>query len=249
MPDLGTERSKTIFQSSRPVGGATRWYPQRDRIQQHFNPRAPWGARPAGRAAHRGQQTISILAPRGGRDRDPAGQSSGLSAISILAPRGGRDSVGLQRYYSGKQFQSSRPVGGATSITAICCCRRRFQSSRPVGGATVARWFSWAVMIYFNPRAPWGARHHQRSRPASVSAISILAPRGGRDSLSLSYTQLNGEFQSSRPVGGATILAAKSSTPESISILAPRGGRDPWGLGRISIRLYFNPRAPWGARQ
>ncbi len=55
----------------------------------------------------------------------------------------------------------------------------------------------------FNPRAPCGARHK-----------SLLAK------------QLDDEFQSTRPVRGATLRYAEGARPESVSIHAPRAGRD-----------------------
>ena len=61
-------------------------------IKKHFNPRSPWGERPKGPAASHFTDTISIHAPRGGSDLD--------SAI---------------RWGSQEVFQSTLPVGGATS--------------------------------------------------------------------------------------------------------------------------------------
>ena len=102
--------------------------------------------------------------------------------------------------------------------------------------------------MYFNPRAPCGARRFARR----LSCAHVTA------------------FQSTRPVWGATKAAAGDRPRQLISIHAPRVGRD--GLhalfvqqGRISIHAPrvgrdaqpgerswlcadFNPRAPCGAR-
>ena len=78
------------------------------------------------------------------------------------------------------------------------------------------------------------------------------------------------EFQSTRPIRGATTAEERTRRRSSISIHAPHTGRDAvaWGLGftkTISIHAphtgrdhqslsvtwqscYFNPRAPYGAR-
>ena len=56
------------------------------------------------------------------------------------------------------------------------------------------------------------------------------------------------EFQSTLPVGGATIQDIVLSLMLRISIHAPRGGSD--GASAV-VRLctaYFNPRSPWGER-
>ena len=80
------------FQSTRPARGATR---VQDRIEGNrvcFNPRAPHGAR-LGRKHHRPpRETVSIHAPRTGRDDMSAETQSARVPVSIHAPRTGRDS-------------------------------------------------------------------------------------------------------------------------------------------------------------
>ena len=59
------------------------------------------------------EANISIHAPRAGRDDFLSGFGS-AGTISIHAPRAGRDQEGKQAYGSNEQFQSTRPVRGAT---------------------------------------------------------------------------------------------------------------------------------------
>ncbi len=125
---------------------------------------------------------------------------------------------------------------------------------------------------YFNPRAPCGARHAGLQPQDQGGTISILAPRAGRDDRKQFITQKIAQFQSSRPVRGATEIlhpqrrgreyfnprapcgarpAFDSLMPATsqISILAPRAGRDvecPWCGAKAAD---FNPRAPCGARR
>ncbi|MEG3024385.1 MAG: hypothetical protein RR888_09980, partial [Akkermansia sp.] len=59
------------------------------------------------------------------------------------------------------------------------------------------------IMCCFNPRAPWGARPFDevfRFKPV--------------------------KFQSTRPVGGATLIDLETGLSQTVSIHAPRGGRD-----------------------
>ena len=56
------------------------------------------------------------------------------------------------------------------------------------------------------------------------------------------------EFQSTRPVRGATLRADNVADGEDISIHAPRAGRDLRNKKRPRRGRYFNPRAPCGAR-
>ena len=79
---------------------------------------------------------------------------------------------------------------------------------------------------YFNPRAPCGARRIN---------VKIV------DELIL--------FQSTRPMRGATDAALRRRYLHDISIHAPHAGRDQPLLLRPVPLIYFNPRAPCGARQ
>ena len=124
------------FQSTRPVWGATHKIYIGKVEPYHFNPRAPYGAR--------------------------------LSHILKTVTTCG--------------FQSTRPVWGATTAFNNCLVSSApFQSTRPVWGATntgYVNYFKAMISIhaprmgrdsgyrisaitteYFNPRAPYGARH------------------------------------------------------------------------------------------
>ena len=79
--------------------------------------------------------------------------------------------------------------------------------------------------MYFNPRAPCGAR-----RCRSPSSLPLI------------------QFQSTRPVWGATIHVAKLVYRANISIHAPRVGRDSGRSPAVLAGYDFNPRAPCGAR-
>ena len=61
-------------------------------------------------------------------------------------------------------------------------------------------------MVYFNPRAPCGARPSSCPKQAAWRGISIHAPRAGRD-LKMTDLQFDAAlFQSTRPVRGATSM-------------------------------------------
>ena len=78
----------------------------------------------------------------------------------------------------------------------------------------------------FNPRAPCGAR--LTSRMYTLSAAS---------------------FQSTRPMRGATLIPELAIRPmATISIHAPHAGRDHPPILKPYQEMYFNPRAPCGAR-
>ena len=84
--------------------------------------------------------------------------------------------------------------------------------------------------------------------PVVATFISIHAPRAGRD---LVYGLLaNGftEFQSTRPVRGATDQVHRGELAGSISIHAPRAGRDIARVRVIDARLIISIHAPRAGR-
>ena len=97
----------------------------------------------------------------------------------------------------------------------------QFQSTRPVKGATSRR-----IM-----------KRHNR-------AVSIHAPREGRDGRPRNRRITSLTFQSTRPVKGATVFACLSGEQAGVSIHAPREGRDVQRPIHLSRFAGFNPRAP-----
>ena len=148
------------FQSTRPVWGATSnalidiW------LAWNFNPRAPCGARPL---------TISTVQPA-------------------------------------KKFQSTRPMRGATSPVADARRGKAISIHAPHAGRDYLKGHFVYGLTYFNPRAPCGARHPCIASFFNTFAISIHAPHAGRDSVASSMFQMDEAFQSTRPMRGATIL-------------------------------------------
>ena len=101
------------------------------------------------------------------------------------------------------EFQSTRPMWGATARAVSLFCHSMFQSTRPVWGATPACTAPPIGLLRFNPRAPCGARPH----------------------FALMYAQ-SSTFQSTRPVWGATVAWRCTRFLTRVSIHAPRVGRD-----------------------
>jgi len=99
-----------------------------------------------------------------------------------------------------------------------------FQSTRPARGATAAMICSHmaeAVSIH----APRAGRDSVSGPPAHLAGVSIHAPRAGRDKAIDAFVALN-----------------------DVSIHAPRAGRDASGIRLPRFITGFNPRAPRGAR-
>ena len=138
-------------------------------------------------------------------------------------------------------------------------------------GATMKSAKELSLPSNFNPRAPCGARQGSAVVHRQAVGISIHAPHAGRDVAVVPRVKRALEFQSTRPMRGATVRDAEGSRRVVISIHAPHAGRDRrehrWHdrRGHISIHAphagrdltpkggnrrarNFNPRAPCGAR-
>ena len=117
-------------------------------------------------------------------------------------------------------------AGRDRSPTLATGSSRIFQPTRPLRGATTRHIQRFARTLYFNPRAPCGAR--QRMMTLMVSSS---------------------RFQPTRPLRGATSIGyAWKFVSTYFNPRAPCGARRT-SLHRRACPKYFNPRAPCGARQ
>ena len=125
--------------------------------RRYFNPRSPYGERPAiCRRFSTGASFQSTLPVRGATALQTVPVT--VPGISIHAPRTGSDKA-MQFNSAEAEFQSTLPVRGATCAASPPCRR------------------SW----HFNPRSPYGERL-EVVRVADVRLkISIHAPRTGSD--------------------------------------------------------------------
>ena len=148
----------SLFQSTRPVWGATASMPSLSSRAVFQSTRPVWGA-----------------------THSPA-SDPGCARISIHAPRVGRDSSFRRCPCTAAAFQSTRPVWGATRADGW---RRyvlqHFNPRAPCGARRRGRLAAHAGMANFNPRAPCGARLGPALSLSPSLLISIHAPRVGRD--------------------------------------------------------------------
>ena len=121
-----------------------------------------------------------------------------------------------------QQFQSTRPVRGATCVALGAMSIKMVSIHAPRAGRDHG--YTMCAMIYlrFNPRAPCGAR-----LPLCIHALPLRT------------------FQSTRPVRGATIHRRVSEHARHVSIHAPRAGRDTYAIlctSRSTVSIHA-PRA------
>ena len=171
----------TSFQSTRPVWGATTSTKCLLSYKILFQSTRPvWGA------------TLGEFLP------EPD------ETISIHAPRMGRDYTFGWHFIQYGVFQSTRPVWGATSTSIRCCGWQCISIHAPRMGRD--RSFSGRMprSLNFNPRAPYGARLEPGKSPAHFLHFNPRAPYGARPSYAVEQT-VKVLFQSTRPVWGATV--------------------------------------------
>ena len=212
---------------------------------------------------------ISIHAPRGGSDLPisvrlvctrqfqstlPVGGATfhvcrffGHSPISIHAPRGGSDTTWKIVFGRLAVFQSTLPVGGATPFCAGSIFARKISIHAPRGGSDLASLAVLSPSLHFNPRSPWGERHGQGRRGARSGKFQSTLPVGGA---TMAYTGNQPKFPISihAPRGGSDRYKALRPPFYPISIHAPRGGSDTYVWYSVYTVNYFNPRSPWGER-
>ena len=190
------------FQSTRPARGATS---SPGTTTKHFS--------------------VSIHAPRAGRDlrdqtrqpwqrrfnpRAPRGARRPRSAIfiqskkvSIHAPRAGRDRVGWRPASQQRRFNPRAPRGARHKSSSR---RQRLPSFNPRAPRGARRFYPSPIraVVCFNPRAPRGARLPLRQNRPRSGRFNPRAPRGARH-YAVWYCNNEREFQSTRPARGATL--------------------------------------------
>ena len=160
--------SLSVFQSTRPMRGATHALIAILDSNIYFNPRAPCGARPGTMAVKHGKRLFQSTHPSRGATADKVTERL-RHEISIHAPHAGRDtrwsSVGSARAdfnprapCGARRHPQSHPAGsGAISIHAPHAGRDDFSNASQVGGAL------------FQSTRPVRARRAVRIQPVSAA--------------------------------------------------------------------------------
>ena len=222
------DADRPAFQSTRPLRGATQPLSSR-LLRPYFNPRAPCGARLSARLSVTSAWIFQSTRPLRGatvrrllpderhflfqstrplRGATSSRRTTGSSlTISIHAPLAGRDVAAGEADAGGGDFNPRAPCGARRSVSSLVLLRKTHISIHaPLAGRDRPNGPKARPATNFNPRAPCGARHVLTRREAIPE-----------------------QFQSTRPLRGATALSDIFPGVASISIHAPLAGRD---LGR-----------------
>ena len=193
-------------------------------VTSYFNPRAPCGAR---RIISLFQTAlfISTHAPLAGRDRCTRGIMIPNQDFNPRAPCGARPHELVGQYFT-EVFQPTRPLRGATAVQ-ICCHRHiAISTHAPLAGRDKNRCNA-TDRYKISTHAPLAGRDKRVSEPIHNSSISTHAPLAGRD---------------------GACCDRRLSTIANFNPRAPCGARHA-AETRVPEAFHFNPRAPCGARR
>ena len=145
------------------------------------------------------------------------------------------------------QFQSTRPVRGATAARHIASPPVIFQSTRPMRGATPLEVLL-AEAVQFQSTRPMRGATIDREVISYFVHISIHAPHAGRDSAVPLIACSAFYFNPRAPCGARLALVALLIFCPGFQSTRPMRGAT-WIRQRRQVHaLHFNPRAPCGAR-
>jgi len=188
-----------MFQFTRPAWGATARGTRKTRTMLSFNSRAPRGARRSATCPGVRAESVSIHAPRVGRDYPAGPDGRWWCKFQFTRPAWGRDDRG-----------GSTRRAGCVSIHAPRVGRDHGRVARPQSyrvsihaprvGRDFRRLAMASVFECFNSRAPRGARPRQTQPPPTCS-VSIHAPRVGRDATARMVRARRIRFNSRAPRG------------------------------------------------
>ena len=171
----------------------------------HFNPCAPYGARRIDVAGPILGTEISIHAPLTGRDLSlHPNRRIRTTHFNPRAPYGARHSP-CPTWAQNNLFQSTRPLRGATKPSSEVGKTQSISIHAPLTGRDASRSEHRSASWYFNPRAPYGARHG--TTPHLGQRVKFQSTRPLRGATRGSDTPLTApmRFQSTRPLRGATV--------------------------------------------
>ena len=215
---------------------------------KYFNPRAPCGARPRGGDYAPSELQFQSTCPLRGTTRSTTSAAADQS-ISIHVPLAGHDLAAMLSTFAEVGFQSTCPLRGTTAVISPSTppMLSVFQSTCPLRGTTRYQYSNILQWLFQSTCPLRGTTIRLTARVVRLTFQSTCPLRG--TTISFRVKRSERTFQSTCPLRGTTI----SSMPCEFFVMyfnprAPCGARrQAEGLDRRNT--YFNPRAPCGARR
>ena len=141
------------------------------------------------------------------------------------------------------------PHAGRDCSETLSSARRTNFNPRAPRGARRISAVSASVCVAISIHAPREGRDPVESKRLNWSKISIHAPREGRDRYGATVSLLAKPFHSTRPARGATATEIASVSAILFQSTRPARGATTRGKFFSGKKQNFNPRAPRGARR
>ena len=139
-------------------------------------------------------------------------------------------------------------MGRDASCATAAAPAPQFQSTRPVWGATPADLTGKRGNYHFNPRAPYGARPVLVFARLVILQFQSTRPVWGATAPAASFTPRTGDFNPRAPYGARHNLTVHYLYVLHFNPRAPYGARQRTHDRLQAAERNFNPRAPYGAR-
>ena len=153
--------------------------------------------------------------------------SAGIFQSTRHAPRAGRDcTMSLGTSTATRNFNPRAPCGARLKKKLFSPVTVEFQSTRPMRGATTCPCSLSLRDRHFNPRAPCGARQPCRVRGKGSDAFQSTRPMRGATFPHRTIKNLCPHFNPRAPCGARLSLVYSRYSETVISIHAPHAGRD-----------------------
>ena len=191
---------------------------------------------------------ISIHAPHTGRDPPQSTTRKRSVHFNPRAPYGARQSFGLGKTVQEIEFQSTRPIRGATNTKRLLTSSSPNFNPRAPYGARPWPALRGSALTNFNPRAPYGARHGNTFYFAYIDRFQSTRPIRGATRRDRRRHHQAGDFNPRAPYGARLKLAPGVKLNLGFQSTRPIRGATVRRISCGSLRRHFNPRAPYGAR-
>ena len=146
-----------------------------------------------------------------------------------------------------EEFQSTRPVRGATLRPALRSCRESISIHAPRAGRDVPNLLVVPPAL-ISIHAPHAGRDHSGfCVDSEIVYFNPRAPCGARP-LRMGVKKISPIFQSTRPMRGATVQLTRAILAMQFQSTRPMRGATYTQYNNSRFYKYFNPRAPCGAR-
>ena len=190
---------------------------------EHFNPRAPCGARPY--AIHREHDLggISTHAPLAGRDETACMLPWMAGIFQPTRPLRGATRAALKYPLPSRNFNPRAPCGARPPMTMTSAREVEISTHAPLAGRDESGKIIVFALLNFNPRAPCGARPSVIRCRERWWHFNPRAPCGAR----LMHLLLSGSlliFQPTRPLRGATNAKHTENSKEEFQPTRPLRG-------------------------